>query len=401
MQFANPIGLWALAGLLIPVAIHLLSRAEGRTIPFGGLRNLTESPTARFRRVRPNELALLVLRCLLITLFACLLAQLHFDIRNKKKWVLVEEHAYADEATRTAIDDLVNADFEPHLLAPGFPLLSDGADLSSEASYWRLVEELSAEPLDSAVVFSFNYLRKFRGLRTALPAHVHWVTLQPTDQEFVASRSQAGDSTWIRSATTSSVLTHYDTRRELGTARPSSEISIDLFTSPSFEQDEKIIVAALSAVQTITTHKLRVRTLPANATATPDNADWVFWLSDEPMPTTNGPTAIVYEKQDNMDELLIPNSGTVSGNEGGWIITQRLNEAVALENQLALDLATLIIPSEVDTIVDNRVLADTALWTESQTKRATSLTTSAEPYLLLLMIITLFVERWVAYTRQQ
>jgi hypothetical protein len=40
MAFLNPLYLWALLGLAIPVAIHLWSRKEGRTIKVGSIKFL-------------------------------------------------------------------------------------------------------------------------------------------------------------------------------------------------------------------------------------------------------------------------------------------------------------------------------------------------------------------------
>ena len=69
MQSAQPIMLWALAGLSIPIAIHLLSRKEGKVIYLGSLRHLRETSTQQFRGIKLNEILLLVLRSLWTALY--------------------------------------------------------------------------------------------------------------------------------------------------------------------------------------------------------------------------------------------------------------------------------------------------------------------------------------------
>ncbi|MEJ0032271.1 MAG: BatA domain-containing protein [Bacteroidota bacterium] len=68
MTFVNPSYLWALASLAIPIAIHLLSRKEGKVIRVGSLRHVEESNTSQFKSIRLNEILLLLLRCLMISL---------------------------------------------------------------------------------------------------------------------------------------------------------------------------------------------------------------------------------------------------------------------------------------------------------------------------------------------
>ena len=43
MELINPIWLWGLTGLMIPVGIHLLSRREGKIIKIGSIRHLDET----------------------------------------------------------------------------------------------------------------------------------------------------------------------------------------------------------------------------------------------------------------------------------------------------------------------------------------------------------------------
>lgn len=49
MQLTQSVWLWGLMALALPIAIHLLSRKEGRVVPVGSLRHLRETTSQQFR----------------------------------------------------------------------------------------------------------------------------------------------------------------------------------------------------------------------------------------------------------------------------------------------------------------------------------------------------------------
>src|SRR5690349_19991703 len=91
MKIADPILLWTLGGLAIPIAIQLLSRKEGRVLKLGSLRHVQGTSTQQFRGIRLNEVPLLVVRCILIGLFCFIVAGLFFAGARETKWVVVEK----------------------------------------------------------------------------------------------------------------------------------------------------------------------------------------------------------------------------------------------------------------------------------------------------------------------
>src|SRR5687767_7801250 len=93
IQFSNPMWLWGLSALLIPIGIHLLSRKEGKIINIGSVRHLRETDTARFSSIRLNEILLLVLRCLLLTLLVLLLAGTKVSVKglSDRQWLVIEK----------------------------------------------------------------------------------------------------------------------------------------------------------------------------------------------------------------------------------------------------------------------------------------------------------------------
>lgn len=66
MNFLHPAILYALAAVLLPLLIHLLTRSRSRTIPFSTLRFLLELQQQKIRKLKLRQLLLLLVRTLII-----------------------------------------------------------------------------------------------------------------------------------------------------------------------------------------------------------------------------------------------------------------------------------------------------------------------------------------------
>ncbi|MCD6304282.1 MAG: BatA domain-containing protein, partial [Planctomycetes bacterium] len=75
MTFLNWFMLAGLAGLAVPIIIHLLNRSRARVVDWGAMRFIEASLASRSRRILIEEILLLVLRCLIIALAAFALAR--------------------------------------------------------------------------------------------------------------------------------------------------------------------------------------------------------------------------------------------------------------------------------------------------------------------------------------
>ena len=75
MTFLNPLLLFALASLSVPIIIHLLHRRKFQKVVWAAMRFLKLSVEQNRRRMRMEDLILLVLRCLLLALLALALAR--------------------------------------------------------------------------------------------------------------------------------------------------------------------------------------------------------------------------------------------------------------------------------------------------------------------------------------
>src|ERR1044072_3550355 len=117
IEFLNPAALWRFTGLLLPLGIHLLSRKEGKVIRFGSLRHLTESNTTHFRNIRLNEIALLILRCLLLASIVLYVAgiQVHIDgVNTRDRWLVVEAGIEQQPGLNLLKDSLQHNGYEIH-----------------------------------------------------------------------------------------------------------------------------------------------------------------------------------------------------------------------------------------------------------------------------------------------
>src|SRR5438046_10666607 len=68
LSFLNPALLWGLGFASIPIIIHLLQRRRQRVVRWGAMEFLLLSVRKRSRRLRLEQLLLLLIRCLIILL---------------------------------------------------------------------------------------------------------------------------------------------------------------------------------------------------------------------------------------------------------------------------------------------------------------------------------------------
>src|SRR5690242_6992747 len=127
MAFANPIWLWGFSALSIPLAIHLLSRKEGKVIAMASLRHLKDANTQQFKSLKLNEILLLILRSLIIILVVLFLSGLQIQKASDQKWVVIENSLQENAQTKSLVDSLTTQGFEAHLLAKDFPKITEAA----------------------------------------------------------------------------------------------------------------------------------------------------------------------------------------------------------------------------------------------------------------------------------
>lgn len=371
MSFLNPIWLWGLGALAIPIGIHLLSRKEGKTIRIGSIRFLTETSTSKFSSIKLNEVALLVVRSLLILLIVLFLAGLLLQVTNNKisrKWVLVESGLENEEHVKTILDSLQKNEFEIRKLEKGFPLIETDT-IQNVPDYYQLAEYLSHENNLQVTVVATNSITGFKGKRIALPKDITWL--------------------------------HYPTSAETNQATnrvsKSDTLTISLVYEKDFQDDKKIIKAALQAIQQVAPKEIIITETPIqNYKSTSEER--VIWLANDKF---SGNRKSLTFNETNFNNLIIQKT------KNQWYLTKRLTQENAIENHLPVELMAMLFEKEKNqhvTLSDRRTISNELAWAEGEEVQAGFTETVSQPFhkVIFLLVVLLFItERILAFYRKQ
>ena len=218
LSLLAPAGLVALAALLVPLVLHLQRQSEARPTPFAALRWIGARLRPR-RRVRFEELLLLLLRLLLVACVALLFAQpVSTGSGADKPWVGVSTaldpsvlRAAQSRADTTGAS--VAADAQWHWLAPGFPPI-DAPRPAASQPLSSLVRDIDARlPARTPItVFVPGIIDGLDGERLQLSRAVDWRIVgspaspptasapRPTPLVIRSSATRSADSRYLRAA---------------------------------------------------------------------------------------------------------------------------------------------------------------------------------------------------------
>lgn len=426
MQFANPIWLWGLTGLLIPIGIHLLSRKEGKTIKIGSVRHLEDTNTKQFRSLRLNEMLLLTLRCLLITTLVFFLSGFYFKntLNKGEKWLLIEKGLEHDQEFSSLMDSLDHNGFQIKSLAAGYPDLQDSIETTGKINYWSLVEDLKTKPIDQAVVLSYNYVKGFQGKRITLPDHIHWISKNSEPVEFPLQAIRlSNDSTFLRLGKSDASETRFISKHILIApsqnyftndnadsilVEPHDTISIAVVSDSTFEYDKRMMLTALNVIKEISPNTFNLEAIYTD-TYSDKKRNCVIWLSNEPPPSSQDHNIIRYQKTEHhiATKLFLPNMK--HEDHSLWVLTKRLNEGIALQENLTVQLARILLPKEKYKAIarkfDKRVLPEKMMWDTNASfnpeLKANATIAPSDKYILILFLIILLTERLIAFKRHQ
>jgi hypothetical protein len=406
MLFTNPIWLWALVGLSIPIGIHLLSRKEGQIIRIGSLRHLQETNTQQFKGIRLNEIVLLMLRCVMIIVFVLLMSGLSFDrtSESQSKWILIERGLEKIREVQAQVDTFRANGYEVHWFAEGFPLYADSASVSIPILYWKLAEQLQAKKVSDIVVVSKNSMNGFKGMRPQLAGKVRWISVPMGNDDFLLKATVKGDSVIIREGHAQADKTYFTTRNVSHdnwdqTANNPDSIEVVIVSDNTRQYDRQIVETALQTIRMF--YPIEMKLTQVTPESFKSAKQWGIWLSDKPV-SESIKANVIYLKPGSSQEILVQEKAN------RWVITKRLNEEVALNESFTVGLASLLLSSKKDWEVadryDQRMLADESSWSNNDgggMKKSSFSRQSADSYLLALFLITLLVERLLAYYRKQ
>lgn len=169
VQLLQPMMLWGLLGLAVPLAIHLLHKRSQRVIKVGSLHTFRGGTPVQARHVKLNQTGLLLLRCLMLTLLVLLLAQpvVFKKEEQQKRYLFIAPEL----AAQLDADSLKAKGYEARLLQPGLPLLAGAVKAdSSRYSYWDVFREIDMlkDAGDTVWLRFYPTLNRFSGDRPLL-----------------------------------------------------------------------------------------------------------------------------------------------------------------------------------------------------------------------------------------
>jgi len=337
------VGLLALLGVLLPVAIHLWNRRPGQLVQVGSLRWLSVAANRRMRSLKLEQLLLLLLRAAIVAVLALALTD---PIRQtppppRHGQVLVSPdllNSASLTAVRTTIDSLRKQGYELRQLAPSLPMLSAtqwrhfdslattvntlrSFEPSSDNLWARVQQAADSLPERPLRVFTFASQHSFQGTRPALPAAVRWQTVpQPNSDAqpwLQAAYKLSADSLRLLLGTSNEAATTFRTvavrvpaageelrvaglptlryearsggqavlRPVSGRAVPvqTAALRIAIYHDAAHAQDAKYLRAALRAAS-LGLPAAPALTVSTTAPTSGQQLDWLFWLSEAPVP---------------------------------------------------------------------------------------------------------------------
>jgi len=343
LTLTNPSALLALLGLLVPLAIHLWNRRPGREVAVGSLRWLAAGANRRLRNLRLEQVWLLLLRAALLAALAVVLAGPQWKEPLAGRGQVLVSPALADgtslAAVRPTLDSLRRRGYALRWLAAGLPAIT-GAEWQADSlgrsklpgkspadnlSWARIQQAADSFPGQPLYAVTPTALRAFGGPHPALPASLTWQVIPTrTATTWLQAAAATGDSLRLllghsdEKQTTFQLLRvarprpgatlavaglpplRYETAAGQAHLRPAvadstrpqpavpvhaGPVRVVLYAPAGAAEEARYLRAALRAAAVGLPAPLALTVSPTE----PDPAsapDWLFWLSDRPVPAT-------------------------------------------------------------------------------------------------------------------
>ncbi|MBZ9729389.1 BatA domain-containing protein [Salegentibacter sp. JZCK2] len=358
MFFLNPSFLWALLGLAVPVAIHLWSKKQGKTIKVGSIKFLQESDSQKSRSIKLNELWLLLLRMLIITILVSILAEprLNYKTENSPITYLVESSLLSSSEVKTLTDSLDNT-AEVRYLQAGFPeYQTEIPKIPSETpNYWQLAAEMQTLKTDSVVVFTNAFLSGIKGKRPGTGKNINWINLNSGETETnLVGAVKKGDSVEFISAISDAEgfkfqkekqnLTVENKKNELENfpVVEMDSLRINIFSEEEFKAESRYLKASFSAVAKYVEQPIEIRFFKED-NFKPASDELLVWLSQKPAPQSEG--KILKFRRDTLANSLIE----AGKSKSEYYLTDELTSENIVEEHLAEQLIKMLdLYSEIE-----------------------------------------------------
>jgi len=201
MSVLYPVYLWSLLLLVIPIAVHLLSKKNPRRIKIGSVKFLKQTESRIFRRIAFHDAWLLALRATIFALLSFLIASPEMACKYKaseKGWILIEPTLSLDTQSadfHKKIDSLVKAGYEVHVLEHDFPTSSRTKQENATIDMWSLLAEADKINRDTLAFFVASSLREssLQGTRPTLSREVQWIETSTDETAWIERIAQLSD----------------------------------------------------------------------------------------------------------------------------------------------------------------------------------------------------------------
>ena len=427
MTFLNPIYLWSLLGIILPIAIHLWSRRKVITIKIGSTKLLQESEPRQTSTLRPNELWLLFLRILTILLLTLLLSepQLKNKIAHSSLLYVIEPSLIASPKMEPLLDGIPKETIR--VMTKEFPELADYDETTTENSipnYWQLAQELNALPADSIVVFTKGFISGVKGRRPIISNHINWLVLNSDEKsDQLVEVKKKGDSLELFTVFSDADKLQFEKKKwpknslevEYNSTRDSirvneraiplrseEPINILLVHTDGLVGEMQYIGAAYRAIAKFLQRPITIETTTNSDTIHHESYDTSIWLGVEPRKSFKK-TRLIFKPDPLATKLIVPSS---TKNE--YFLTHSLNSENIVSKHLSEKLLELLelredLKRKIQSY-DKRVLPVGELRPVTPEKPLTSQQArlvDISPWLWALLILILVTERIIAKYRKQ
>lgn len=414
MVFLNPSYLWALLGIAVPIAIHLWSKKQGKTIKVGSIRFLQTSGSQKSKRLQLSEFWLLLFRILVLALLVIILAKPRWDSKAKKSSVtyLVEASLLSSTEVKKMIDSLNNT-AEVRYLKAGFPNYQADildTDSSETPHYWQLAKAMNNLRTDSIVVFTQGFQKGIHGKRPKISKDIRWLNLNLVNKETHSiAKIQKGNNIELISIESGAeyfsyakkTLTSNDNLDNIPVYKTDT-IKIYMSYEKAFQAEYYYIKSAFFALENYLDYPIDIQNISNLDKLKMNSKDILVWLSKKSAPNVQGKLIIFQENSFARALLVKGDSPNI------YQLTQNLNSENTIDKNLAEKLLDILnLYPEIDSLAKTY---DHKVMNLEYFKPNFSLSSEADQinniknystYLWIILFLLLGLERIIARYRKQ
>ena len=409
----------------MPLAIHVWSKKEARTLKVGSVELLVGSHARQSSNLQISEWLLLLLRMAIVALAVLLMAGPRWKVPGKADRVayLVEPSLAGDPGLVPVLDSLA-AKAGVSLLQEGFPPWENGMEITDHGTppYWQLVQMMDSLAPDSLVIFARAHVRGIKGMRPPTHKKIHWVVQgegEEIETPLLAERGAQGMVTV--SLLSQGQGTRYKNRplpdglsMEKGDSLPLSwggslrmlplikldSLRVHIYVGTQADHSLPYIQAALSAVSRYLGRNLDLKRYGPGET-TRDAGDLNLWLRETPVEGPKGRWLV--QREDPMARALIEQKG-----DSLYHLTARLDTKNTVEEHFVRQLLPLLAPDPLPIKkagdLDLRQMDIKQFqprYDPSKTQKDLARMLDISPWVLLALALLLVAERSISKIRKQ